>query len=183
MDEGDKDVSLEPDEELGDVASVAAKIKKLKEELANCKKERAEYLAGWQRAKADFINREKELSGEFARAMQVGEERVIREMLRVLDSFEMAFANKSAWEAVDKNWRHGVEYIYSQLLDVLEQFGITPIKALGETFDPARHESIGNVEVSEKERDGKIAEIVSPGYLLREKVFRPVRVKVWVYKA
>src|SRR5262245_18161933 len=83
------------------------------------KAERDEYLAGWQRAKADFANHKKQTEAMMQEFRTMANEGLIEELLPVLSSFEMAFANKAAWEKADKGWRSGVEYIYNQIKGVL----------------------------------------------------------------
>ncbi len=117
-------------------------IKKLRAELKKAQEEKQEYLTGWQKAKADFINsrkRDEEAQKEFAR---YANENIIAELIPVLDSFNMAMGNKETWEKVDKNWRIGVEYISGQLKKVLEDFGLKEIDPLGKRFDPSRDEAI-----------------------------------------
>lgn len=176
------DITLEPSEESENLRDPAEQVKNLKEKLKSCQKERQEFLDGWQRAKADFINakmREEEERGEF---IKFSKKELIKELLPALDSFHTAFGNKEAWEKVDLNWRMGVQYIYSQFLGVLEKHGITLIDPkVGEPFDPKRHASIGTVPVSEKEKDHTVAEVVQKGYALHGKILEPAKVKVSEY--
>ena len=179
--EGD-DIILEPSEESENLRDPAETVKKLKEQLKSCQKERQEYLDGWQRAKADFINakkREDEERGEF---IKFSKKELLKELLPALDSFHTAFGNKEAWEKVDLNWRMGVQYIYSQLLGVLEKHGITLIDPkVGESFDPKKHASIGTVAVTEEEQDHTVAEVAQKGYALHDKILEPAKVKIAEY--
>ena len=103
------------------------KMKKLKDELKACQKEKQEYLDGWQRAKADFINARKEEDKNRLQLMQFAKEGMLHEILPVVDSFDMAFRDKDAWARVDENWRKGVEYIHQQFVSILENNGLAPI--------------------------------------------------------
>jgi len=163
-------------------ASTSAKIKKLREDLKECQKGRTEYLTGWQRAKADLINERKEYQEREKEIGTAVRERFLMDLLPALDSFDMAFANKKAWEKVDKNWRSGVEYIHSQLLSTIAQHGFVPFNPAGEIFNPTLHESIEMVLVSKKEQDNKIIEILQCGYKHGDAVVRPAKVKVGTYK-
>ncbi len=148
-------------------------IKKLRAELKKAQEEKQEYLTGWQKAKADFINsrkRDEEAQKEFTR---FANENIITELIPVLDSFNMAMGNKEAWEKVDKNWRIGVEYISSQLKKVLEDFGLKEIDPLGKKFDPIRDEAIEDG----KEND-TVTTVVQKGYELNGKVLKAPKVKV-----
>ena len=173
------DVVFEPEAD-GDEEAPMAKIKKLRDELKAVKKERDEYLTGWQRAKADFINARKEEERSRAEFVKAANKDLIFDVLSALDSFDMAFSNKEAWEKVDKNWRTGIEYIYSQLLSVLEQNGLKQLAPAGETFDPNFHTSVESVPVEKDEDEHKILEVVQKGYTLNGSLIRSPKVKVGV---
>ena len=172
------DVTFESEDGEGNLQNSAAKLKQLREKLKIAEAERAEYLAGWQRAKADLINARKRDEEDKKDFIKYANEDLIGEMLPVLDSFGMAFANKEAWEKVDKNWRAGVEYIYSQLISTLERFGVKLIDPKGQKFDPNYQISIESVPVTDKAQDGMIVEVVQKGYELNSKAIRAPKVKV-----
>ena len=156
-------------------------LKKFRADLKVCKKENEEYLTGWQKERADFINykkQEDERKAIFSEAMR---ERILMRFLTVLDSFDMAFANREAWEKVDENWRKGVEYIHAQMNGIFEEFGVKPIGAIGENFDPSIHQSIEIISTDKKENDHKVAEVTQKGYKLGERVIRPARVNIFEY--
>lgn len=153
-----------------------AKIEEISE-LEKVKAERDEYLAGWQRAKADLINFKKQNEAMMKEFRTMANEGLIEELLPVLQSFEMAFANKEAWEKADKNWRMGVEHIYNQLHSVLEQNGIKEILPLGAKFDPNLHEAV-TFEKVEKEEPGTILKVIEKGYTLGSKILKPAKVIV-----
>ncbi|MEK7606030.1 MAG: nucleotide exchange factor GrpE [Patescibacteria group bacterium] len=146
-------------------------------ELDTVKKERTEYLEGWQRAKADLINYKKDIEQEKKRIREYASEDVVSDLIPVLDSFDMAFRDRTAWEKTPPNWRQGIEYIYNQLLAVLEKNGVTQLNPLDAMFDPNVHESIGTREVH-KEDNGKILEVVQKGYRLHTKLIRAPKVLV-----
>ena len=184
----ESDISIEDSDEEGNSATPKDTLKKLREKLKKCEEEKHEYLTGWQRAKADYINLKRETEEEKAATVLRAKERIIHDILPVLDSFQIAFSNKIAWESVDKNWRIGVEYIYSQLLSILEENGVSLIGKVGETFDPNLHHSNESVEVQEEGMDGKVLEILQTGYKIGlpagagERVIRPARVKIGEFK-
>lgn len=172
------DVVFENEDGEGNTENLAAKNKQLREKLAKCEAERMEYLSGWQRAKADLINARKRDEDDKAEFVKYANEDLIGEILSVLDSFDMAFANKESWEKVDASWRTGVEYIYSQLLSALERFHLTVINPVGQKFDPNHHVSIESVPVADKSQDGMIVRVVQKGYSLNDKVIRAPKVEV-----
>src|SRR3989344_3800269 len=159
--------------------AMVTKLAKLREKLVACEASKAEYLAGWQRAKADLINAGKRHEEERQRFGAMGEESVIHEILPALDAFDMAIANKEAWEKVDAGWRQGVEFIRSQLLGTLSRFGVEAFGAPGEHFDAARHHSIENVAAESASQDGTLAAVVQKGYARGDQVIRPAAGKVF----
>ena len=157
-------------------------LKKLRSSLKQATKEKEEYLTGWQKERAEFANYRKQ---EDERRMHFSEsvrERILTRFLSVIDSFNMAFANKEAWEKVDENWRKGVEHIYTQMNTIFEEYGVKAIGEVGEIFDPNIHQSIDMIETDKKELDHKIANVNQKGYKLGERIMRPARVNVYEYK-
>jgi molecular chaperone GrpE len=159
-----------------------SEIEKLKEKLKVALEDKQKYLDSWQRDKAEFLNarkRDKQAQEEF---IKFAKEDVIAEMLPVLASFEMAFANKDAWEKADKNWRVGVEYIYSQLKQILESHGLKEINPIGLPFDPMRDEALEYTPVENESDSNKVMVVVSKGYELAGKAIRAPKVKVGEFK-
>jgi len=142
------------------------KVKKVKHQLKHCEQERAEYLAGWQRAKADYINLEKRIEQEKAEWIKFANSGLICELLPILDCFESALKHKED---------EGVRHLYNKLKAILKNEGIEEIKALGEKFNPELHEA---VDKTEGEECGIIIEEIQKGYKLHGKIIRPSRVKI-----
>ena len=112
----DKEISYEEtdlDDSVVTEENAVEAVKKLKEKLKLALEQKQEYLTGWQKAKADFINARKKDEESQKEFIKYSNEAIISELISTIDSFNMAFANKEAWEKVDKNWRNGVEYTYS----------------------------------------------------------------------
>lgn len=159
---------------------IKATLKKIRKDLKDAQKEKQEYLTNWQRERADFQNYKKDDESRLKRAREASREQFIEEMLPVLDAYDMAFANKEAWEKVDKNWRQGVEYIHAQLLKVLNDYGVTEIAPEeGSPLDATMHEAIDTVSAEDKSKDGTVAQLVQKGYKTIERIIRPARVKVF----
>ncbi|MES2315312.1 MAG: nucleotide exchange factor GrpE [Patescibacteria group bacterium] len=156
-------------------------LKKLRVDLKQAKKEKEEYLLGWQKERADFANYKKDEDTRKALFSEAMRERILSRFLSVIDSFNMAFTNKEAWEKVDANWRKGVEYIYSQMNGIFEEYGVKPIGNVGDDFDPSMHESIDLIPTDKKEDNHKIAVVIQKGFKLGERVIRPARVNVFEY--
>jgi molecular chaperone GrpE len=167
---------------MDDESSANDQLKKLREKLATCVQEKQEYLDGWQRSKADFVNlrkRDEEQKKEF---VKFAKEDLIMDILPVLDSFGMAMNNKETWEKVDKNWRNGVEYIFSQLRSTLEKNGLKEVNPVNQKYDPMEHEAIELIKTDDKEKDGVVLEVINKGYSLNDKSIRAPKVKVGEYE-
>ena len=157
-------------------------LKKLREGLKVAKKEKEEYLTGWQKERAEFANYKKGENDRKAMLSESMRERILTRFLSVMDSFNMAFANKEAWEKVDENWRKGVEYIYGQMNTVFDEYGVKPIGEIGEKFDPNIHQSMELVPTDQKELDHTVSQVIQKGYKLGERVMRAARVNVYEHK-
>lgn len=155
-------------------------VKKLREDLKKCNAEKADYLAGWQRAKADFVNARREEEERRAEFASFVEAKIISDFLPVLDGFEIAFKDKN-WQTLDKTWQDGIRYLHKQFMEVLKSYNIEEIKALGEKFDPSRHEAVGEINVSDEKEDGIVAEEIRKGYKIRNKIIRASQVKINKY--
>jgi len=175
------EVQFEESNEEGEI-SQSDTIKKLRAKLKEAEAEAQEYLAGWQKERAEGVNLRKRMEEEKKEFAKFAKEDITTELISVLDSFESAFKNKEAWEKVDKNWRQGVEYIHSQLINILANHGVSVISPLGEKFDPTRDEAIENVPVENEEDNHKILEVLSVGYKLQNKIIRAPKVKVGEYR-
>jgi molecular chaperone GrpE len=143
----------------------------LKEQLAEAQKQRDEYLAGWQRAKADFMNYKKDEMAHLQEIAKYGNVDLIRDLLVVLDNFDLALRAMEKNGGVDK----GIQLIRSQIAAILEKRGLVKIELQpGDDFDPAVAEAMAEIE-SDKP-PGSIVEIAEPGYKLHDKVIRAARV-------
>ena len=141
-------------------------------------KERDEYLAGSQRAKADLANYKKDELKRLEEIVRFANAEIILDTIRVLDSFELGLAAMEKMGEVEK----GVYLIKSQLEDVLKKYGLEHIEIKpGDKFDPGFQEAVASVE-GEAPQDGLIAEEVERGYTLHGKVLRAPKVKVYKKK-
>jgi molecular chaperone GrpE len=154
----------------------AAAVQKLRNRIKALEKEKQEYLDGWQRMKADVVNRDRAAAEERTRVGDIVKERLLEDLLPVLDAFDAAFTG-AAWEKVDSNWRIGVEYIHTQFKKVLEENGITSFGKVGEMFDPMRHDPSGDIEGT-KFKPGQVAAVQRAGYELSGRILRPARVTI-----
>ena len=177
-----EDVTFEASTEDGEVLPTKDVVKKLREELKACRKEKEEYLTGWQRAKADYINLQKELSSAHVNSSILTKEKVVEKLFPALDSFEMAFANLEHWEKLDKEWQEGMKSIHKQFLAGLLSSGIETIEDSGIPFDPGIHQSISVVETKDEKQNHIVEKILQVGYKIGERVIRPAKVTIFEFK-
>jgi molecular chaperone GrpE len=148
-------------------------IADLKEQIEEILVQRDEYLAGWQRAKADFINYKKEESNRAVEIARYGSADLIKDLISVLDNFDLALRTLEKTGPVEK----GIYLIRTQIEDILKKRGLAKVDIKeGDAFDPATAEALAEV-VSEKPA-GAVVEVIEQGYRLHEKVLRPARVIV-----
>lgn len=171
------DVSFEEVNEEGEI-DARTTIKKLREKIKKLEAEKQEYLDLSQRTRADYANYKKEVETNRISDRKFATKRFIEELLPVLDAYDMAQANKEAWEKVDANWRMGIEYIFNQMKTVLEGEGVTQFGKIGDTFDPLLHETMQSVPVENESEDGKVIRVLQNGYKMHESILRPARVHV-----
>lgn len=176
------DVSFEEVNEEGEI-DARTTVKKLREKIKKLESEKQEYLDLSQRTRADYANFKKEVESNRTLDRKFATKRFIEDLLPVLDAYDMAQANKEAWEKVDQNWRIGIEYIFGQFRSVLEKEGVTQFGKVGDTFDPKLHESIEILTVDDESKNDTIAKILQNGYKMHDSILRPARVHVGHYEA
>lgn len=166
----DEETSLEdaPSEEPLEITQ--DEISTLAGELELAREERDEYLDSMRRMKAELENSRKRQEKERARLVQLASERLVRELLPVLDNLDRALE-------VEGDIREGVRATREQLLAALEREGLTPVASDGESFDPAVHEAVMGQPSDEHEEDTVIMTL-ERGYVLNGKPIRPAKVIV-----
>lgn len=179
-DNEEEEIVVNTDDTEGE-ETTATKLASLRKKLQVCEQEKLEYLTGWQRAKADLVNYKREVAEGYKHERANATEDVITDLLSVVESFGMAMKGE-AWQNVDKNWRTGVEYIYSQFMNVLKEHGLELYGTIGDVFDPNLHESVSVADAASKEKDHTIHDIIQPGFMLGDKMIRPAKVVVAVYE-
>jgi molecular chaperone GrpE len=178
-----EEIVLEQDPSVDSGQDTLKKLKKLQEELKKCRKEKEEYLIGWQRAKADFINARKQEEKNRKNFINFAKEEILMDFIALSDNFQMALKDNDAWESLPKAWRQGMEHIYSELINIFKKHGLEPIKALNEKFDPELHHCVASIETDDKNNDHVVLEELKKGYKLNNKVVRASQVKIGIYKS
>ena len=133
------------------------------------------YLDDLRRVAADFENYRKRTQREMAAIVERASERVVRQLLPVLDSFEAALAVEAKTETEEK-LLVGIRNTYDLLLDVLVKEGLEPIETWDEPFDPTIHEAV--VTTGEGTGTLRVSQDLRRGYKLHGKVLRAALVAV-----
>ena len=131
------------------------------------------------RTLADFENFRRRTSREREDWRRQAQETLLREILPALDNFDRALAAPPA-PGADPAFRTGVELIHREFLAALERLGVRPFVAVGQPFDPTRHEAVGRVDRADLEDQTVVAEPLR-GYLFQDRVLRPAQVVVAVH--
>ena len=163
----DPEVEPDTDEEAGpewDEATV------LSLELEATRRDRDQYLEALQRLKAEFENSRKRQERERIRVLSMASERLVQELLPVLDNLERALE-------AGGDIREGVQATREQLAEVLAEEGLLPVASDGQPFDPNVHDAVMG-QPSEEHEDGTIIQTFQRGYLLNGKPIRPAKVVV-----
>lgn len=173
------DVDFEHDEGAEEALS---KVRKLKEELKACQREKQEYMDGWQRAKADYVNSLKRFDEEKKAERERGVLKAVDVLLPAFDALERA---KDHGDIPD-----GFSAIAKQLESAFSALGIAAFGEAGERFDPARHEALGQDPTDACEHDDEVSSILEKGLLLADpadpsgqgRVVRPAKVRVYHFE-
>ncbi len=170
-----------PEEEVRPAEEVEEEAEKdeleaLRAELEKARAQAAEYLDGWQRARAEFANYKKRIEAEREELQRASNEALLLKLLPVVDDFERAFQTLPE-ELADVPWVEGIAMILRKLQAILESENVTPIEAAGQPFNPQWHEAVMQEETTEHP-DGYVIEEMQRGYRLGERVLRPSLVKV-----
>jgi len=160
------DEAAEPTTEVEDIEA-------LNQALAE-EKERAEAnLAGWQRAQADFANYKRRVEQEMQEIGKLANANLVLNILPALDDLERALTSMPE-ELSEVSWIDGIRLIDRKLRGTLESMGLSPIKAIGEPFDPNIHEAV----MQGKGEEGMVITEVEKGYKFQDKTIRPTKVVV-----
>lgn len=160
------------------LSALKDKLKQVRADLVQSRKERDEYLAGWQRAKADLVNYRRVADEDRIRDGARARGKVVEALVPTLDAFASAMAEKR-WLDVDVVWREGVERTVAQMRKALEAEGLAMFGSVGEVFDPSRHECMSVLATEDETVDNTIAQVLQSGYMVGTEVVRPAKVSVF----
>jgi len=152
----------------------AAEAAQFENDLASLQRERDDLLDTTRRLQADFENYRKRVLREQTALVERATERLLEQLLPVLDSFELAVRNLDDSD-VDEKVRKGIDLVYAELVAVMERAGLQRIEANDAPFDPNEHEA-----VLQDDGDGEphVEDVLRTGWKLKGRVLRPAMVKV-----
>lgn len=151
------------------------KKNKLEEKTKELEKKAEEYLGGWKRERADFLNYKKDEMERIANLVKYANEEIILNILPILDN--LCLASQHIQD-------DGVNQIKKQLEDFLKKEGIEPVETIGKPFNPNTMEAIETTSkldrgpTSNQFESGTVVEEVQRGYTLHGKLIRPAKVRV-----
>ena len=149
---------------------ITDEVGEVKKQLLEAKAKCEEYLNGWKRERADFLNYKKDEMERIAQLVKYSNEELILKIIPILDNIYLAESHVPE-ELKNNNWIEGFNLIKNQLCDFLSKEGIEPIETLGKQFDPNFMEAV--------EGEGEtVSEELQRGYTLHGKIIRVARVKV-----
>lgn len=150
--------------------AMEARVQELEAAVA---KEKNEYLY----LRAEFDNYRKRTLREREELLRNAAEKVLRDLLPVVDDFERALA-ATADTGDAAAVREGMELIYKKLVKYLADHGVTPIESTGQPFDADLHEAIATIPAPSEDLKGKVVDTTTRGYMLNDKVLRHAKVAV-----
>lgn len=182
MKEENKDYNQEKEEEFATDNMTANQPEEVTEEDNN------DNVTDWEskynqlndsylRLNAEFDNYRKRTLKEKAELLRSGSERVLLDIITVVDDFERATDNASKSEDVDAI-KEGIELIHAKFMSFLTKHGVKEVEALGHPFDTDKHEAITTIPAQSEEDKDKIVDCIQKGYTLGDKVIRYPKVIV-----
>ena len=194
IDESEEETDASPETETVEertIETVEAELEELKEDFkkqleAVAASEREQYQEERDRllrTAAEAENSKKRIEADAEKQLKFANRNILEGLIPVLDSLEAAL--KSVAEKVEEsdsspefsNFSEGVAMVHKQLMDVLKIYGLTPIQAIGEQFDPNQHEAVIAIE-SDEVSEGNVIEEYRSGYQLHDQVLRAAQVVV-----
>jgi molecular chaperone GrpE len=164
-----------PEKQNGEEKKELSPLEKLKAEFEEKTRECSESFDKWIRLLAEFENYKKRMQKDKADLIKFGNESLLKGLLPVLDNLERAIEHARAVKE-SSSLLEGVELVQKQFLTALESFGVKPVPAEGEIFDPEKHEAVSMAE-NEMEPNRVVSKVVN-GYFYHDRLLRPAKVIV-----
>jgi molecular chaperone GrpE len=170
-------VSTSASETAAPASDSGIEIERLRQALDEKTREVESQQDRYLRAVAEFDNARKRAARDREDYVRFANESLVRELLPVLDNFDRAL-DAARGDAGAAAWTAGIELIHRELLRALEKFGVTPFSAIGERFDPARHEAVARVPAGADQPEMTAVAETLRGYQMHGRVLRPALVTV-----
>ena len=184
MDEEKDDIVIEPEQVEGEAEDpereehAEGKMQKLRDELNACRKEKQEYMDGWQRAKADYVNALKRFENETKVSELRGKIKAVETLLPAFDALERSKEHGDPSTSSGQGFPEGFLAIAKQIENAFAALGLEEVGKVGEEFDPAIHEAFGQDAVDSIETDNTITVVLEKGWKISDVIIRPAKVKV-----
>lgn len=176
MDISEVDTMIEAEETIGKTSESAGhEVGQLQSELADKQRLIEEHIDRYKRLQADFENLRRRTRQEKEELSCIVAQNLLLDLLPVVDNFERALSSAATEDS--SKMLLGVEMIHRQFFQILEKCGLTKVEAVGEIFDPQKHEAVMRIE-DETQADGTVIEELQKGYAVKGKIIRPTMVKV-----
>jgi len=173
----DETSEKEKKEKKGFFGKKVTKEEKLKEELEKLIKDKNELNDKFLRIYSEFENYKKRTNKEKFDLITTASEKVILELLPIVDDFERAIQSNQNTENVEAV-KEGFELIYNKLKGLFKLFEVEEIEAMGELFDTDFHEAITYFPAASEEDKGRVFDVTQKGYKIKEKVIRFAKVVI-----
>ena len=169
---------LEETKELENDTKLNNEMLKLEEEISTLTEDNKNLLAQVKLAQAELVNYRKRKDEETVNLMKYANQDLISELITIVDNFERAIkqASGSTNSEVSK-YLTGFQMMYTNLVSILEKFGVSEINRVGEVFD-ANLEQAMVAESNPEMEDEIVIEVLQKGYKLKDRVIRPASVKI-----
>lgn len=168
---------LKEENQKADEAQAQDPMKDLEEKLASKEREAQENYDRLLRVSAEFENYKKRAAREMEEFRKFSNQALIKEMLSVVDHLELAMNSTEGHKSIEKGLLEGLKMTHNEILKVFEKFHVTPISAMGKTFDPTFHEAVMQEETDDFPENTVVKEL-QKGYLIHDRLLRPAMVVV-----
>ena len=168
---------LKDEKQITEEVEAQDPLNELKEKLAAKEKEAEENYDRLLRVSAELENYKKRTAREMEENRKFSNQALIREMLSVVDHLELAMNSTDGHKAIEKGLVEGLQMTHNEILKVFEKFHVTPISAMGQTFDPTFHEAVMQEETDDFPENTVVKEL-QKGYLIHDRLLRPAMVVV-----
>ena len=178
--ETDADIDMIPDPK--NLVEAEKTLKYLKSALKNLKKENDEANSNYLKSLAEMENFRKRNNRDKEEALKYSNEKILRDLLPVLDFLDLAISHSAAYIEQDasgnlKSFVEGVKLAYEEFIKILKNYGAEVIETVGKNFDANFHDAVEMVENSGKP-DGAIIEEKRKGYMFKDRLLRPAMVSI-----